>query len=284
MSPNSYQDCPDHCEPGVAALPPYRHSLRGRQGRAVSQGGEHDVEQPLAGGRLTAGVVRVGDTVRRPASPASRHVARLLTHLVRKGFDGCPQHLGWDQYGRDILSFVPGHVPARWRHFTDDQIGQAATLLRQLHDATRDLMPSLREEVVCHHDPGPNNTVFRDGRPVAFIDFDFAAPGHPVEDVGYMAWAWCISSRPDRGPATEQARQVRILADAYGLSPTDRDRLFAAIGERLRRNEAFWRDILDDEAAWVPRARSGEVLAWTRCELAYIEANQKTFIAALNEA
>ncbi|MGC3860229.1 hypothetical protein ACPSM1_08585 [Micromonospora chersina] len=41
-----------------------------------------DAEQPLAGGRLTAGVVRVGDTVRRPASPASGFVARLLAHLA----------------------------------------------------------------------------------------------------------------------------------------------------------------------------------------------------------
>lgn len=247
----------------------------------MGHGGEHGLEQPLAGGRLTAGVVRVGDTVRRPASPASRFVARLLTHLAKAGFDGCPQHLGWDQHGREILSFVPGHVPPRWQHFTDDQIGQAATLLRQLHDATRALASSLRGEVVCHHDPGPNNTVFRDGQPVAFIDFDFAAPGHPLEDVGYMAWAWCISSRPDRGPATKQARQVRILADDYGLSPIDRGRLPAAIRERLRRNEAFWWDILDDQAASVPHARSAEVLAWTQRELAYIEANQETFIAAL---
>jgi len=233
---------------------------------------------------LTAGVVRVGDTVRRPTSPASRFVARLLAHLAEKGFDGCPQHLGWDQRGRDVLSFVPGHVPPRWQHFTDDQVGQAATLLRRLHDATRDLEPILPGEVVCHHDPGPNNMVFRDGQPVAFIDFDFAAPGHPLEDVGYMAWAWCISSRPDRGPASEQARQVRTLADAYGLSPADRNRLPSSIRERLRRNEAFWRNILDDEAASIPRTRSVEVLTWTQRELAYIEANQETFTAALNRA
>ncbi|MFE9654291.1 phosphotransferase family protein [Micromonospora sp. NPDC006431] len=239
------------------------------------------MEQPLAGGRLTAGVVRVGDTVRRPASPASPFVARLLAHLAKAGFDGCPQHLGWDQHGRDRLSFVPGHVPPRWQHFVDDQVKQAATLLRQLHDATRDLASSLGGEVVCHHDPGPNNTVFRDGQPVAFIDFDFAAPGQPLEDVGYMAWAWCISSRPDRGPAIGQARQVRTLADAYGLCPTDRGRLPAAICGRLRRNEAFWRDILEDGAS-NPRARSAEVLAWTQRELAYFEANQETFAAALN--
>ncbi|WP_197698912.1 phosphotransferase [Micromonospora inositola] len=181
------------------------------------------------------------------------------------------------------MSFLPGHVPPRWRHFTDGQIGQAAALLRRLHDATQELASILGGgEVVCHHDPGPNNVVFRDGQPVAFIDFDFAAPGRRLEDVGYMAWAWCISSRPDRGPATEQAGQVRVLADAYGLSRSDRDDLPAAIRERLRRNEAFWRDILEDDvAASAHRARCAEVLAWTRRELAYTEANQETFTAAL---
>ncbi|WP_167666527.1 phosphotransferase [Micromonospora narathiwatensis] len=220
--------------------------------------------------------------MRRPASPASRFVARLLAHLAVKGFEGCPQHLGWDEDGRDVLSFVPGDVPPRWQRFTDDQVGRAAMLLRRLHDATRDLLPGVRGEVVCHHDPGPNNTVFRGGQPVAFIDFDFAAPGHLLEDVGYMAWAWCISSRPDRGPAAEQARQVRILADAYGLSPTDRDRLPAAIRERLHRNEAFWRVMLDDGSSPIPRARCSDVLAWTQRELAHTEANEETFIAALH--
>lgn len=208
-------------------------------------------------------------------------VAGLLTHLAESGFDGCPQHLGWDQYGRDMLSFVPGHVPSRWQQFTDDQVAQAAELLRQLHDATRDWAPILEGEVICHHDPGPNNTVFRDGRPVAFIDFDLAAPGDPLDDVGYMAWAWCISSRPDRGPAAEQARQVRTLADVYGLSPTDRDRLPAAILERLHRNEELWRGILDDDALSIRRTRAAEVLAWTQRELTYIETHQDTFTAVL---
>lgn len=135
--------------------------------------------------------------------------------------------------------------------------------------------------MICHHDPGPNNTVFRDGQPRAFIDFDFAAPGDPLEDVGYLAWAWCVSSRPDRGSVTEQARQVRTLVDAYGLGPADRDRLPGAIRERLRHNETFWREMSADEAAPVPRARSAELVAWTRRELAYVETNQEVFIAAL---
>lgn len=64
-----------------------------------------------------------------------------------------------------------------------------------MNDASRGLAERLGGgEVVWHHDPGPNNTVFRDGVPVAFIDFDFAAVGETLEDVGYTAWSWCISS------------------------------------------------------------------------------------------
>jgi Ser/Thr protein kinase RdoA (MazF antagonist) len=243
-----------------------------------------DVERPLTGGRLTAGVVQVGDTVRRPASAASRFVARLLTCLAEKGFDGCPRHLGRDDQGRDVLSFLPGHVPARWRRFNDTQIRAAAAMLRRMHDTTRDLATEIGSgEVICHHDPGPNNTIFRNGHPVAFIDFDFAAPGQPIEDLAYMAWAWCLSSRPDRGPATEQARQVRVLADAYGLGHADRQLVPGAIHQRLLRNETFWRYVLQDPRLPQDRyLRATETLEWTRREFRHVETHQAILMGAVS--
>lgn len=141
----------------------------------------------------------VGDTVRRPTPPFT---AVLLTHLQRAGFNGSPRYLR-----PGVLSYLPGEVPTKWRRFDDDQIAAAAALLRRLHDASRDLAATLGGEVVCHHDCGPNNTVLRAGRPVAFIDFDFAAAGDPLEDVAYLVWSWCVSSKPERGPAAEQGRR-----------------------------------------------------------------------------
>jgi hypothetical protein len=38
-------------------------------------------EVPLGGGNMSSGVVRVGDTVRRPAGPWTPAVHALLTHL-----------------------------------------------------------------------------------------------------------------------------------------------------------------------------------------------------------
>jgi hypothetical protein len=51
---------------------------------------------PLTGGRLTQGVVRIGDTVRRPASEKSAFTAELLQLLERRGFTTAPRYLGQD--------------------------------------------------------------------------------------------------------------------------------------------------------------------------------------------
>ncbi|HEX2672161.1 MAG TPA: aminoglycoside phosphotransferase family protein [Polyangiaceae bacterium] len=231
-------------------------------------------EVALAGGRLTLGVVRVGETVRRPAKASSSFVAELLGHLQARVCSWAPRYLGQDASGRDVLSYLEGSVPAKWRTFGDAQLRAAAVILRALHDATWNskLSPG---GVVCHHDPGPNNFVFRDDLPVALIDFDMAAPGSPLEDLGYMAWAWCLSSNPLRGSMTAQARQVRTLADAYGAGVAERAQLPEAIIERTVRNERFWSIQLQCSSD-IPTAREKlpEFVAWSRRERAYVEAHR----------
>jgi Ser/Thr protein kinase RdoA (MazF antagonist) len=125
-------------------------------------------------------------------------VAKLLLQLEQQGFTGVPRYLGADEAERDIFIYLPGHVPTKLQRWTDVQVSAAGVLLRKLHDATRGSTLPGRFLVVCHHDPGPNNTVFLNGVPVAFIDFDTAVPGEPLEDLGYAAWTWTISARADR--------------------------------------------------------------------------------------
>ncbi|MGW1786136.1 hypothetical protein ACWCQQ_44745 [Streptomyces sp. NPDC002143] len=122
---------------------------------------------PLRGGRITEGVVRIGDTVRRPASAASPFVASLLDLLESRGFAGAPRYLGRDQAGRDTFSFVPGWVPSKFRPWTDAQVAAAGVLARAMHEVTRGSDLAGQRQVVCHHDLGPNNAVFQDETPVA---------------------------------------------------------------------------------------------------------------------
>jgi hypothetical protein len=68
-------------------------------------------EHPLGGGNVAAGVVRVGDTVRKPAGFWTPAVEALLAHLWRAGFTGAPRPLGRDDRGGRCSSTCPG----RWR-------------------------------------------------------------------------------------------------------------------------------------------------------------------------
>lgn len=118
--------------------------------------------------------------------------------------------------------------------------------------------------------------------PVAFIDFDTTAPGDPLEDLGYLAWTWCISSKVCAPEPRVQARQVRAAADAYGLDSEKRSLLVAAILERQARNARFWRARLhapglrpDDRVA------IGERIAWSLREHAHTSGHAGTFAADL---
>jgi Ser/Thr protein kinase RdoA (MazF antagonist) len=240
-------------------------------------------ELPLPGGRLTAGVVRIGNTVRRPAKPSSGFVARLLAQLEAQGCPWAPRYLGRDELDRDALSYLPGHTPPKWTRFADGQLRAAVLIVKQLHDATRgSLLASTG--VVCHNDPGPNNFVFSDEGPVAIIDFDLAEPGQELEDLGYMAWSWCLSSKPERGPIAAQVRQVRVLADAYGLNASDRELLPEWIVERQLRNARFWSERLADPVL-VPTspAKMREVIEWSKREAHYTQAHRSELLAALRD-
>jgi len=175
----------------------------------------NEIEVPLGGGRTTKGVVRVGDTVRRPLCMNSAFVHRLLEHLEAEGYPGAPRFRGVDATGREILTFLPGDVPGDLGAFSDEQVSRAARLLRRLHDSTEECPLRDPHEVVCHGDPSPCNCVFVDGMPVGFIDFDAARAGNRRDDVGYAAWMWLDIGNEELAPR-EQGQRVADFFIAYG--------------------------------------------------------------------
>ncbi|MFB7865446.1 NUDIX domain-containing protein [Streptomyces sp. NPDC056069] len=235
----------------------------------------------LTGGRMTTGIARDGTTVRRPSTPASPFVAALLGLLHARGFDGAPRYLRREG-ATDILDFLPGEVPQRFRTWSNQQVSAAGALLRSFHDATRGSDLAGRFPVVCHHDPGPNNFVFRDGAPMALIDFDTAAPGSPLEDLGYMAWTWCISAKPTAPAVEDQAAQVRVLVDAYGLDTRARGALVDSILERQIRNARFWAEQgLGPDGGPADAETIAKRIAWSRREHAFVNAHRQIFDGAL---
>src|ERR687894_794302 len=110
-------------------------------------------EEKLTGGFFSE-VVRVGDTVRRSTGPWTPAVHALLKHLEEVGFEGAPRVLGFDEQGREVLTYIPGEVPHRAEPAleTDRALEEAARLLRRYHDAVADF--ALPPGINWHHRSG----------------------------------------------------------------------------------------------------------------------------------
>ncbi len=173
--------------------------------------------QALAGGRQTDGVVRVGDTVRRPLHARSDFVHAVLEHLAAVGFDGAPRLLGLDDQGREVLGYLPGEVvPRSPARVSDARIVSAARLIRRFHDATAATPLAGDQEVVSHGDLGPHNIVFDADTAVGIIDWDDAvAPGPRLVDFAHAVWC-CADVCEAAVDVREQARKVRLMCDVYG--------------------------------------------------------------------
>ncbi|GII78006.1 hypothetical protein Sru01_29880 [Sphaerisporangium rufum] len=164
----------------------------------------------------------------------------LLRHLEDVGFDGAPRALGFDDQGREVLSFVPGETvgTARpwpgWVH-SDDALRQVGRWLRDYHTAVAGFVPPAnavwREGgtwrpgmIVGHNDAAPYNAAWTDGRLVGFFDWDFAAPVTPEWDLAFTAFAWVPLHARDVVAAegftafADRPRRLRLFLDTYGWS------------------------------------------------------------------
>ncbi|WP_086766648.1 phosphotransferase [Streptomyces bobili] len=201
-------------------------------------------ESPLPGGFVNA-VTRVGNTVRRPASAGTRFVADLLRLLEAGGWGGAPRYLGVDDEGREVLSYLGGHVAWEPRQpaavSSDESLATVARLVREFHDLTSGTPLAGDQEVVCHNDLSPRNTVYRRSRgelrPAAFIDWDLAAPGARIHDIAHVCWQY-LDLGPSVADVEEAARRLRLIVDSYELS--DRQDLVSTI---LWWQDRCWRGI-----------------------------------------
>ena len=229
---------------------------------STGRNGPHDNGEPLTGNGVTPGIVRIGDTVRRPVRPFTRTVQAYLAHLHQAGFTAAPVPLGTDDQGREILSFVPGDVPRNPlppETAGEDVLAALARLIRALHEASAGWTPppdaawggiprpagtaltvvDEPPELVSHRDYCPGNVVFRDGLPAALIDFDLTRPTTRLYDIANALWWWAPLRDPrDRTPAftgLDIPRRAAVFADAYQMTARQRQDLTPLMIRMARR-------------------------------------------------
>jgi hypothetical protein len=220
-------------------------------------------EHRLPGGR-SFGAVRAGDEVRRPAQPWTATVHSVLRHLEEAGFAGAPRARGFDDQGRERLTFLPGQTLGEaqpWPDWlrSDDALGQVGAWLRSLHDATaayrppdgavwftgRPWQPGL---VIAHLDAAPWNAVWDGGALAGFVDWDTASPSRREDDLAFSALTWVplltaqLTEPAGFADPADRHRRFHLLLDAYGYTG-DRTAIRDAITGRVGRNVAVIRKL-----------------------------------------
>jgi hypothetical protein len=258
-------------------------------------------EEKLTGGFFSE-VARVGNTVRRSTGPWTPAVHALLRHLEEVGFDGAPRALGNDEQGREVISYVRGDVYLRAapETITEGVLNDLGGLLRSYHEAVAgfELPSGVRwyhepvsggDAVVCHNDLSPKNTVFREGRPVAFLDWDLASPAPPVWDLAHAAWQF-VPLSDDRGCARhgwtkppDRHHRLRTLCDGYGLSGEDRRTLPRVVTERIEATASGIERLAAEGVAAHERLVRQGVPGLVRADKSWVERHAGSLTVALVE-
>jgi len=161
-------------------------------------------ERELKDGNVST-VTTDGRIIYKDRKPQSVTTQRLLHHLQCKNIDFCPKPLGFDNKGREMLSFMHGNTiddyPAVSPIIDKIQtVKQAAFMLRKFHDATIDFPKQpddvwflrydgdLPKEVICHNDFAPYNVTFENNLPIGLIDFDTACLAPRVWDIAHTVY------------------------------------------------------------------------------------------------
>ena len=210
-------------------------------------------------------MVRAGETVRRPTGHWTPAVHALLTHLSSVGFVDAPKVLGLDYQGREVLLFVTGEVGdgGRGRRLppwfaTTEACMAIGDWLRRFHDAQLGFAPDPAlpwrmvpgqpltfGQVVVHHGVAPENTIARPFGGLTVIDWNFCAPGDPVEDLAFSAWQWIPLWADKVAVAQRHGAAMRLLqagsklaavADGYHASSEQRAHLVEACVHQMRKH------------------------------------------------
>jgi hypothetical protein len=223
-------------------------------------------EIPLTGGH-NPGVVRVGDTVRRPLKAGSDRIHQLLLHFEACGFDGVPRFLGIDSRGREILSFIDGFAPPHnGFKLSEEGVRAGARLLRRVHDLTEGTEFAAGAEIAYHPNLSQPNFIFRDMIPVAIIDWDGTRPGSRLVNFAEFLWAFV---HPGMYGDDEAAHMLRAATDAYGL-PLPGGALVEAMLTVVR------------HFVTVVAPPDRGAVTWGTAELAHLERNADLFGARLS--
>jgi hypothetical protein len=170
------------------------------------------------------GAVLIDGRVHRPTgywTPAVHDLLRFLSGRLPH----VPELYGLDHEGREVLEYLPGTVidldnvdP------TDGQLVSLVKWSRQFHDCVSEFTHPgpwryfhiEGADIIGHNDIAPYNSCYDGDELVGVFDWDLAGPTTRLAELAFIAWNVVPLHR--ELPATEAARRLTLVSDAYGMS------------------------------------------------------------------
>lgn len=183
-------------------------------------------------------IVRIGNTIHRPAHWWTPSVHDLLNYLEKVGFPYSPRVLGFDKEGREVLTYIEGESgkDGWFKIHSDEGLANFAKLLKSYHEAIADYKPPKnaewayspnvlnRGEIMCHGDFGPWNIAWDGEKPIGILDWDLVLPANPTYDI-YYALEYCAPFRDDQttlkwhhfSDVPVRKHRIQVFLNAYGI-------------------------------------------------------------------
>lgn len=149
--------------------------------------------------------MRVGNTVRRQTGKWTEAVHALLGYLATR-VPNIPSVLGYDEHGREVLSYLPGRVvDIETELLSTEQIVSVVRWTRDFHQAVAGFshpgpwryFPVAEPSLIGHNDIAPYNVCFEGDEVVGVFDWDMAGHTTPVRELAFIAaslWRRALSA------------------------------------------------------------------------------------------
>lgn len=200
-------------------------------------------------------IVRIGKTVHRPTSWWTPAVHDVLNYLESVDFKYSPRVLGFDDEGREILSFMEGESGKEgwYKIHSNKGLQNYARLLREYHDAIAGYIPSDSSiwayaegglkpgEIVCHGDFGPWNITWNGETPTGIIDWDLVFPAKPSYDIFY-ALEWSVPFHDNEmardwhhfKKIPDRKHRIDVFLEGYGTTRQELGNVISGVAKTQR--------------------------------------------------
>jgi len=164
-------------------------------------------------------------------APLSTEKLHLAGAELAQFHDGCRRAqkalpASWQNQARPWLPQLQNSLnealsKAEQRLPADDPIGKLAAtggqkIRRNLASCLAKLQSEQHERILIHGDYHPGNVLWRLGRIVAVLDFDYVQLGWPGYDVAYAAYMF---GRDFQSPGIPHAGALSSFSEGYGIDP-----------------------------------------------------------------